>query len=321
MDAYDIFNGDADGLCALRQLRLDEPRHAQLVTGTKREIDLVKRVTVRPGDRLTVLDVSLDVNRDALLRALAAGATCLYFDHHFPGPGIEHPALEAHIRAEPGVCTSLLVSEYLQGRYATWAVAAAFGDNVPDAAAALAARLRLPAGEVQLLRTLGECLNYNAYGESIDDLYFPPAELYRRLARYTDPLEFARHDGALDVLLSGLSRDMEQTGAIEPILTRPQCWAAILPDAGWARRVIGAWANRLAAAHPRRGHAILLHKVNHYVVSVRAPLANPVGADSLCRRFPSGGGRPAAAGINALPHSELAAFLQALEGAFVPSGS
>jgi len=321
MDAYDIFNGDADGLCALRQLRLAESRQAQLVTGTKREIDLVKRVTARSGDRLTVVDVSLDVNRDALLRALAAGATCLYFDHHFAGNPIEHPGLEAHIRAEPGVCTSLLVNDYLQGRYATWAVAAAFGDNMPAAAQALAARLRLPSDQVQLLRSLGECLNYNAYGDSVEDLYFAPAELYRRLARYEDPLEFARRDGALEVLLSGFSRDMEQTEAIEPLLTTPQCWAAILPNAGWARRVIGAWANRLAAAHPQRGHAVLLQHVNHYVVSVRAPLANPVGADVLCRRFPSGGGRPAAAGINALPQSELAGFLQALEGAFGPSGS
>ena len=38
---YDVFNGDADGICALIQLRLVEPRpDATLVTGVKRDIQL-----------------------------------------------------------------------------------------------------------------------------------------------------------------------------------------------------------------------------------------------------------------------------------------
>ena len=41
---YDVFNGDADGICALLQLRLAEPREAQLVTGVKRDINLLSRV-------------------------------------------------------------------------------------------------------------------------------------------------------------------------------------------------------------------------------------------------------------------------------------
>jgi len=36
MAYYDVFNGDADGICALHQLRLAEPREATLVTGVKR---------------------------------------------------------------------------------------------------------------------------------------------------------------------------------------------------------------------------------------------------------------------------------------------
>ena len=39
---YDVFNGDADGICALHQLRLAEPRPtAELVTGVKRDIRLL----------------------------------------------------------------------------------------------------------------------------------------------------------------------------------------------------------------------------------------------------------------------------------------
>ena len=33
MKFYDIFNGDADGICALHQLRLAEARAARLVYG------------------------------------------------------------------------------------------------------------------------------------------------------------------------------------------------------------------------------------------------------------------------------------------------
>ncbi len=83
MRFYDIFNGDADGLCALHQLRLADPRAATLITGVKRDIALLARVAPEPGDELTVLDVSLDTNREALLGALRIGARVRYFDHHF----------------------------------------------------------------------------------------------------------------------------------------------------------------------------------------------------------------------------------------------
>ncbi len=41
---YDVFNGDADGITALLQLRLAEPKSSTLVTGIKRDIKLLKQV-------------------------------------------------------------------------------------------------------------------------------------------------------------------------------------------------------------------------------------------------------------------------------------
>ena len=76
--SYDIFNGDADGLCALQQLRLEEPREAELVTGVKRDIRLVERVQTRAGDELTVLDVSLKSNADALRRVHTSGDVSMW---------------------------------------------------------------------------------------------------------------------------------------------------------------------------------------------------------------------------------------------------
>jgi hypothetical protein len=85
MSDFDVFNGDADGICSLVQLRLSEPRAAELVTGVKRDIDLLRRVRAGAGDRVTVLDIAMEKNRADLDRLLAAGAQVLYVDHHFPG--------------------------------------------------------------------------------------------------------------------------------------------------------------------------------------------------------------------------------------------
>ena len=45
-------------------------------------------------------------------------------------------------------------------------------------------------------------------------------------------------------------------------------------------------------------------------ISVRAPLNDRRDADMLCKLFPSGGGRAAAAGINSLPADQLELFLE-----------
>ena len=94
---YDVFNGDADGICALHQLRLETPRAGELITGVKREIALVKRVEAGAGDELTVLDISFARNAAAVASALAAGARVQYFDHHYAGDIPAHPNLSAVI--------------------------------------------------------------------------------------------------------------------------------------------------------------------------------------------------------------------------------
>ena len=53
MRYFDVFNGDADGICALHQIRLAEPAESELVTGVKREIELLKRVRAGSGDCLS----------------------------------------------------------------------------------------------------------------------------------------------------------------------------------------------------------------------------------------------------------------------------
>lgn len=319
MANYDVFNGDADGICALTQLHLAEPREATLITGVKRDIELLEQVQARAGDRITVLDVSLDKNREALQRVLAAGADVLYVDHHFAGEIPQSDKLTAIINEAPDVCTSLLVNGRLKNRYVAWAVTGAYGDNLKASAEAIAKPLNLSAAQLQQLEDLGTYLNYNGYGENIADLHFAPDALFRLVSRHETPFDFIQSGREhFEKLADGYRTDMDRA-ASTPSITGSTAHAAlfILPDAAWARRVSGVYSNDLTNLHPDRAHAVLTEKSNgNYLISVRAPLNRKKGADELCRKFPTGGGRAAAAGINDLPVDQLGAFTQAFTQQF-----
>jgi hypothetical protein len=317
MGQFDVFNGDADGLCALQQLRLAQPRETTLVTGVKRDIALLERVPAAPGDEVTVLDVSLDKNREPLVRLLERGVRVRYFDHHFAGDIPAHPLLDAHIGTLADQGTSLLVDAFVGGRFRAWAVVGTFGDNFDQAARRAAEPLDLAADDLTDLRELGVCLNYNGYGERVEDLHFPPDVLFRRLAPYADPLDFVRHDEAFGTLRAGFADDMARAAEATAELATDRHAVYILPAEPWARRVSGVLANDLAQGVPDRAHALLTRlPEGGFVVSVRAPLIAPDGADALCRQFPTGGGRKAAAGINSLPESDYDAFVQRFLAAF-----
>jgi hypothetical protein len=314
MRYIDVFNGDADGICALHQLRLAEPLDAELVTGVKRDIGLLRRVRAAAGDHVTVLDVSLERNRAALMALLNLGATVRYFDHHAAGEIPSHPRFEPHIDESAGVCTSILVDRYLQGRYRVWAVVAAFGDAMAESALRLASDLKLQSGTLAALRALGENLNYNAYGDDEADLLVPPAELYRMVSRFPDPFRLIE-----EPLLKRLDKerhaDLGRALALAPHRVSERADAYLLPNAAWARRVGGSFANRLAAAVPARAHAVLTPNARGgYTVSVRAPSGGEFSAADFCRAF-DGGGRREAGGIDHLEPARLDALLDALERA------
>ncbi|MBT8138856.1 MAG: DHH family phosphoesterase [Gammaproteobacteria bacterium] len=321
MAVYDVFNGDADGICALVQLRNVEPLESTLVTGVKRDIALLERVQVARGDRVNVLDISMAKNSEALARLLADGAIVFYCDHHQPGDIPKHPALDALINVEPNVCTSLLVNGRLNGAVANWAVVGAYGDNLRQSAEALARYRDLNTKECGLLENLGIYLNYNGYGASLDDLHFAPDELYLRAVRYIDPLAFISDDSeTFGKLESGYHDDMRRAREATMLRETTVSAAVLLPNEKWARRVSGVYGNALANDAPQRAHAVLTERAdNTYLVSVRAPLENKTAADQLCSEFPTGGGRKAAAGINALPAEMLERFLDRLDATYSQS--
>lgn len=313
MADYDVFNGDADGICSLTQLRLAEPRAATLITGVKRDIDLLNKVDAKAGDRITVLDVSMEKNIEPLRAALAAQANVFYVDHHVPGEIPIDANLTAIINEAPDVCTALLVNGHLKGKFAAWATVGAFGDNLKASAQAIAKTLPLSAEQVDLLEELGIYINYNGYGEKIEDLHFAPADLFRLVSRHANPLDFILGDGRADFakLKAGYRDDMAAAEAIKPELATDDAAVFIFPDEAWARRVSGVYSNDLVNQFPNRAHAVLTEKRSGtYLVSVRAPLSNKTGAADLCKQFPTGGGRAAAAGINDLPRDQFQRFIE-----------
>ena len=311
MAKVDIFNGDADGICALTQFRNANPAERRLVTGVKRDIALVGKAGIEADDQVTVLDVSFDKNRDAVVDALELGAEVFYVDHHFAGDIPTEPGLRALIDPSPDVCTSILMNGHLEGRFVRWAVVGAFGDNLSASAQDLARPLDLSSDDVQLLENLGIYINYNGYGAAEEDLHFRPVELYRLVSQYADPLDFVR-DGAqhYEKLENGYRDDMARARGTKPTRESDRAAVFMFPDESWARRVSGVYSNDLANGAPTRAHAVVTERSDGtYLISVRAPLNNKVGASELCRRFPTGGGREAAAGINNLPADQLGDFM------------
>jgi len=321
MTIYDVFNGDADGICSLLQLRNATPCQSELVTGIKRDIQLLAKVHASSGDRINVLDISLDKNRAELLRNLDGGADVFYVDHHFCGEIPQNSHLSTLIDTQADICTSLLINQYLcaaadKQSFPLWAVTGAYGDNLNVSAQTLAETLTEPyhlsVAQMEALKSLGIYINYNGYGASIDDLHFAPDTLYKKLLPYQNPLDaIADRESMYRELESAYQEDNAHIDALKAEYETDKVALFILPNQAWARRISGVYSNDLVNQFPDRAHAVLTQNDHQgYLVSVRAPLNNKTGADELCRQFEGGGGRKAAAGINHLPEANFSLFIK-----------
>lgn len=315
---YDVFNGDADGIIALLQLRLskkeEQPSESTLITGVKRDISLLKQVDVNLATSVTVLDISLEKNNDALVQLLEKEVNVFYVDHHRTGDIPQSKQLVSLLDTDANTCTSLLVNKHLGGEFVTWAIAAAFGDNMEASAETLAKLQNLSLVQQSQLKELGVYINYNGYGRSVDDLHFNPADLFQKLSNYSDPFELINEQGSVfSQLKEAYIADMNKAKSADVLVENASFKAVQLADEPWARRVSGVFGNDLANASPDKAHAVLtLNADNTYTVSLRAPLDNKQGAGDICASFPTGGGRAAAAGINALPQEMLSDFFDSV---------
>ncbi|MCL1150887.1 DHH family phosphoesterase [Shewanella ulleungensis] len=312
---YDVFNGDADGIISLLQLRLAQPADNKLITGVKRDIELLKSVPVVGTNEVVVLDISMEKNISALVKLLDSGVKVFYADHHRSGdiPDVAH--LNALIDLDPNVCTGLLVDKWLDGQFHLWAITAAYGDNLFAKADQLSRNAGLTDEQSEQLKQLGILINYNGYGSSVEDLHFHPAELYKLLLNYPSPFDlFTDKHSPYWLLHDAYEADMANALAIAPRYKGEQFALFELPDLPWARRVSGVYGNHLANQTPDLANGVLTLNADHtYTVSLRAPLNNKQGAGDICSQFATGGGRAAAAGINALAKDDINQFISVTE--------
>ncbi len=313
---YDVFNGDADGIIALLQLRLSTPKAHRLITGVKRDIKLLEQVvTLGDATSVTVLDISMMKNIEPLQQLLAQHISVFYCDHHQSGTIPDSEYLETLINLDAETCTSLLINQQLKGKFVHWAIAGAFGDNLHQRAQSIANHERLSQEDTDFLCELGTLINYNGYGATLDDLHIPPAELFQQLLNYPNPFTLREDpDSPYYLLQQGYANDNAQVMRLTPLTENQSCRIFELPNAAWARRISGVFGNQLANQSPELAHAVLTLNKNQrdYTVSVRAPLKNRTGADDVCSLFATGGGRKAAAGINALPCNQKSYFIDTL---------
>lgn len=321
MANYDVFNGDADGLTALVQLRLAYPKRSTLVTGVKRDIALLQQVTPSNGDQITVLDISLDKNIEPLELCLTNGASVFYADHHSAKNIPVSSNFEAHIHTHANTCTALIINGYLAGKYPLWAIVGAFGDNLRNPAMQLAQKLGVSEYDTAQLERLGIYLNYNGYGEAVSDLLYAPDKLFQLLIKYCSPLDFLQQESRVfDKLQDRFNSDLALAQDIE-VLEENECSRVfVLPNEAWTKRVSGVYSNALANKAPNKAHAIITtNNKDGYLISIRAPLTRKFGAEALASQFSTGGGREAAAGINHLPKEQLSAFIHKFQQHFMAS--
>ena len=311
---YDIFNGDADGIIALLQLQLANPTESVKVTGVKRDIQLLKKITPKAGDNIRVLDISMEKNMAELHDALCVGARVMYVDHHKAGDIPNHANLFAHIDLDANMCTSLIVSDLIDKQYHLWAITAAYGDNLFAKADSEADKVGLTDLEKSQLKAFGTYINYNGYGSEVADLHFAPADLFNELLKYKSPLDAINdQESVYYVLEKAYKADMQKAADAEVLHNCDTAKVILLDDAPWARRVSGVLGNDLANQAPNKAHAVLTYNnKGSYTVSVRAPLNNKQGAVDVCSQFATGGGRTAAAGINELEQQQVEQFITTL---------
>ena len=108
------------------------------------------------------------------------------------------------------------------------------------------------------LRELGELVNYNAYGLTVEDLHFHPSDLYARLLAYPDPMAFIEDaPEALETLRNGYSTDWEIAASAREIYISNAGQILSLPASPASNRISGLFANALVDEEPDTAFAIL----------------------------------------------------------------
>jgi hypothetical protein len=178
-----------------------------------------------------VLDVSIAKNTKYLSKVLNAGSNVFYAVHHQTGEIPEHENLTVHIDTASNTCTSLIINDYLKGRFQAWVIVAAFGDNMSQRAEGLCARSGYGEEQINKLRSLGICMNYNSYGSGLNDLFYHPAELHKLAVKYSSPFEFIESESEVfNIFTNACAADMVRALQIKPSYISEKAAIFIFPN-------------------------------------------------------------------------------------------
>jgi len=278
------YNGDADGICSMVQWALAKGITGNRITGVKRDIELLKKIDAKKGDSIIAMDISLARNHFEARKLNSMGVEISWFDHHLPGEPID--GIVTNIETSSNVCTAVIVQTFL-GVESDWAQVALHGDGLGRFA------------KNDDFATLGELMNYNAYGRNLEDLHFHPDELLLACLEAKTPQNFIDSD-TFETLNAGFEKDIKNA-----INYSSNNNLTILPDESWARRVVGVLAHRLALENGNP-QVVALVKGSSYQISVRAN----EGVGEFCQEF-GGGGRATAGGIDLLPQNRIKDLMSA----------
>ena len=171
--------------------------------------------------------------------------------------------------------------------------------------------------QTTLLKQIGLVVNYNSYGQTVDDLFFSPEEIAEAAkACGSDIFRFTEQSNIFPKLLENFEKDMSTASCQEPYSISNNAVFYTLPNEAWTHRVMGSFSNHLVSTNKDLACAIaVLNSDGTYRISVRSSINNPYGAGDLCKKF-SGGGREKAGGVNNLNASEIDNFKKEFERTF-----
>lgn len=311
---YDLFNGDADGMISSHMYRTFMPKNSVKFTGLKRDVKLLRHVTTYRDSIITVFDISLKSNDDYVERVLQNNNSVRWFDHHDPGTTDFGTALRTRIDTDPDCCTAILVDKYLDGLYRPWTVAAAYGDNLHQCAEEL--NPNMTQSSMDILRTIGETLNYSGYGNTESDLISQPIDTYEDMVQYRNPFNYYKKSRLFHVIHDQMLADQDRLSRAEVLFDEEFGTIVRLPSGPASARYSGIYSNKLATDNPDKAFGIVTIDENNFKVSIRAPINRPTGAVTLANQFPTGGGREKAAGINVLPQDNIHEFYSKFKEVF-----
>ena len=186
-----------------------------------------------------------------------------------------------------------------------------------DLAMNMAKSENLSEEQTTLLKQIGLVVNYNSYGQTVEDLFFSPEEIAKAVkACGSDIFRFTEQSDIFPTLLENFSADMSSAVCQEPYSISDNAVIYTLPNEGWTHRVMGSFSNHLVSTNKDLACAIaVLNSDGTYRISVRSSINNPYGAGDLCKKF-GGGGREKAGGVNNLNASEVDSFKEEFERTF-----